>query len=60
MHRFVVTVGNVGTVYDGPSQATAWLAFEEYVRQSKKGNDRASGEAVFCFCGEDVMWEYTP
>lgn len=60
MNRFEVIVGNIGTVYDGPSQSTAWLAFEEYVSQSTEGKGRASGEAVYCICDDDVLWEHMP
>lgn len=58
MDRYEVIVGNIGTVYDGPSQHTAWLAFEEYRLQSTQGYGRAAGESVTCLHRDEVLWEH--
>lgn len=51
-----VTVGNIGTVYSGPSEQTAREAYAEYVEQSESGRGRAAGEAVTLWsCGEPIL-----
>lgn len=47
MPRFMVIVGNVGSVYQGDSRAAAEHAFESYVQGSR------SLKAARCY-GEDV------
>jgi len=53
-----VIVGNVGTVYDDDSIETAEEAFRTYVRQSKSGKGRASGEFVVLMQNGEVIKEH--
>jgi len=46
MSKYQVTVGNVGTVYDGDDQQKADEMFDEYVEQSRSGYGRAAHEPV--------------
>ena len=56
MNRFEVIVGNIGTVYDGDNRGLADQDFAAYVRLSKAGYGRASGEDVTLFVdGEPEM-----
>ena len=58
MANYTVVVGNVGTVYDGPSLYTAHLAFEEYLSQSQSNYGRAAGESVVCLENDEILWEH--
>jgi hypothetical protein len=58
--NLTVVVGNIGTVYDGPSRTDANRKFREYVKQSKETGCRASGEQVTLFVGEYILREYRP
>lgn len=55
---YLVVVGNVGTVYDGPSVIESYRAFHEYVKISKEGVGRAGGEDVTRFRDGEVINEY--
>lgn len=66
---FKVIVGNIGTVYDGPSRKEAGQHYHEYVSQSKSDCGRAGGESVTMWrienAGtmnqeESIALEYTP
>lgn len=53
LENYEVIVGNIGTVYMGPSQVTAHITFDEYVGMSISGYGRAAGEDVtIMFRGE--------
>jgi tetratricopeptide (TPR) repeat protein len=55
---YVVVVGNIGTVYSGPSQSEAMKHYSEYVRQSKTGGGRAGGEDVTLFKNDQIVKEH--
>jgi len=61
---FRVIVGNIGTVYDGPSRKEAGQHYREFVSQSKSDCGRAGGETVTMFREENgseaIALEYTP
>jgi len=46
MPQYEVIVGNIGTVYSGPSKAEADTHYTEYVSQSETNYGRAGGEDV--------------
>lgn len=54
-----VIVGNVGTVYDGPSRRDAYATFNSYRADSKSGRGRAAGEPVTLMRGGDVFREHS-
>jgi hypothetical protein len=58
--NYEIIVGNIGSVYSGPSKREANRAFREYVDQSKSGYGRASGEEVTMFCDGETVKEYFP
>ncbi len=58
MNAYSVTVGNIGTVFDGANERAALRAFREYVSQSKAGYGRASNENVTLFANEEPIREY--
>lgn len=57
-NRYQVIVGNIGTVYAGPSKRKANAAFKEYVELSRQNYGRAAGESVTYFDDEEVIDEY--
>lgn len=52
---YQIIVGNIGTVYQGPSAKEANKHFDEYVEQSKSNTGRAGGEDVFMFLDDEVV-----
>lgn len=58
-HTYTVTVGNVGNI-DCPTLKDAQRTYAEYVRQSKYGSGRASGEAVALCADGEPLREYFP
>lgn len=55
---YKVIVGNIGTVCDTDSFAEATGEYEEYVRFSKEGIGRSSGESVTLFEDGEVVREH--
>jgi hypothetical protein len=56
---FEVIVGNIGSVYSGPSLVEAHRIFDEYVSQSRSGYGRAGGETVtLVLSGGDAIKEF--
>jgi hypothetical protein len=58
MGSYEVIVGNIGIVYSGNSKASAEANFNHYVRQSKSGSGRASGESVTLMCEGEILREH--
>ena len=57
--QYEVIVGNIGSVYCGPSRKIAEREFAEYVEISKTGNShRASGEDVTMLCDGEIEDEF--
>ena len=56
--NYEVVVGNIGTVYSGPSQVKAAADHKEYVDQSRTGYGRASGESVTTFIDGEIFEHY--
>lgn len=56
---YQVIVGNIGTVYDGPSRREAHKTYDEYRRQSKRGYGRAAGEDVTLFLDNEIIVQHT-
>lgn len=56
--RYVVIVGNIGKVYEGPRKTRAKETFFEYVKLSKHEYGRASGESVIMLNGDFIYLEY--
>ena len=52
--HYLVTVGNVGNVYDGADWAEAGRVYDEYVCQSDAGYGRAAGEDVALFVDGEI------
>jgi hypothetical protein len=57
---YQVTVGNIGTVYDGDSLEEAEFAYKEYVEQSESGRGRAGNEEVTLWDGGEIMEYHIP
>lgn len=55
---YEVIVGNIGKVHEGSSRAAALKAYNTYVRQSKSGYGRASGEQVSLWKDNEPIKEY--
>ncbi len=58
--KYVVIVGNIGTVYSGNNRTNANQIWEAYVAQSHSGKGRAGGEYVVLCDGKtgDPIREY--
>ena len=56
--NFSVTVGNIGTIYDGESLEDAQKIFKDYIEASKSDYGRASGESVYLFRNDEIFEEY--
>lgn len=56
--NFVVVVGNIGTVYDGPLFREALVSYSEYKQQSKENYGRAAGESVVLLKDGEPHYEY--
>jgi hypothetical protein len=59
-NRWMVVVGNVGTVYDGPVEDEARKTYNDYVEFSIYGEGRASNENVTLFSGNEIVSEFFP
>ena len=57
--QYQVIVGNVGTVYSGPSKRMARREYTAYVRISKAGVGRAGDENVTLMTDEDILDEFS-
>jgi hypothetical protein len=57
-HTYDVIVGNIGTVYSGPSRREAERRYNEYVEQSQTNDGRAAGEPVALMRDNDIFMEY--
>lgn len=55
---FRVVVGNVGTVYYGPSSKDAVQAWNDYVYLSRTNQGRAAGESVLILRDDNITREY--
>ena len=53
-----VIVGNIGTVYSGPSGAIARQKYGDYQDMSQDNYGRASGESVVLMCNGEPVKEY--
>lgn len=51
--QYKLIVGNVGTIYEGPDEARARAAFNDYREFSRCGYGRVSGESVTLLCDND-------
>ena len=58
--RFQVVVGNLGTVYDGHDEETAYESFGEYCGLSSDDYGRCGGETVTLMCDGEVVEEFDP
>ena len=56
--RWQCIVGNIGTVYDGTSEAEARDMFATYVTQSSTGYGRAAGEPVTLMRDDEIVAEH--
>ncbi len=57
---YTVIVGNIGTVYDGPTEHVAREIYTDYVAMSKALYGRACGEPVTLFYDDDIIQEHAP
>lgn len=60
MTTYELIVGNIGTVYRGPSEAIAVAEYDDYVEISKSGYGRAAGEEITLFKDGEIIKEHTP
>jgi hypothetical protein len=58
MNKHQIIVGNIGTVYDGNLLKEAMITYSEYLKQSKAGYGKASGESVVWFIDGEPFKEY--
>jgi hypothetical protein len=58
--QYQVVVGNIGEVYRGDSQDTAWEIYREYRQKSQLGYGRAAGEFVLILKNDKPYREFTP
>ena len=56
--RYIVIVGNVGTVYHGGNEEKANEIFNEYERQSETDRGRAGGENVTLLENGEIRREH--
>jgi hypothetical protein len=54
-NKYVVSVGNIGSVYSGNDQNKAVEIFDCYVEMSEKSYGRASGEEVTMFEDDEIV-----
>lgn len=59
-HVYTVVVGNIGTVYVGPSLVVASQKFVDYKAASEEGRGRGAHEPVTLFDGDDIVREFNP
>lgn len=57
-HQYSITVGNLGTVWDGTNGAAANVQYGQWVAQSRELTGRASGEPVTLFRDGEPLREY--
>jgi hypothetical protein len=57
-YQYEVIVGNIGTVYKGPSVVEARKMFDYYIEQSRGGYGRAAGESVTLLLNGEIRREY--
>lgn len=60
MHKYLVIVGNIGTVYNGYDQNEARAEYDWYVTMSERSTGRAANEPVTMLHGDDIVAEHTP
>ncbi len=60
MSEWWVSVGNIGTVYSGPSEWTARLKYDTYMKASRTGGGRGAHEGVVLFRDDEIVAEYNP
>lgn len=53
-----VVVGNIGTVYEGTNGFEALKTFRSYVKDSRTGYGKASGETVTMFKNGEIHRDY--
>ena len=58
--NYMVTVGNLGTVYDGDDRTCAEEYFTSYVKDSNDGCGRAADEDVIFWINNEPIVEYFP
>ena len=56
--QYMVTVGNIGTVYNGTDRDCAEEYFTSYVKDSNDGYGRAAGEEVVFWIDDEPTIEY--
>ena len=59
-HQYSITVGNLGTVWDGTNGAAANVQYGQWVAQSRELTGRASGEPVTLFRDGEPVYEFNP
>lgn len=57
--EYQVIVGNLGTVYSGPSRRMAQTTYAVYVKGSKKGYCRYWKEPVTLIAGDEIADEFS-
>lgn len=60
MTRYIVVVGNLGTVYDGEDEDVATYAYADYVGVSDTGYGRLAFEPVTLFADGEPVLEHEP
>jgi hypothetical protein len=56
--RYEVIVGNLGSVYAGDDEFTAWHTFNVYQLYSQRHEGRAAGESVTLMCDGEPIKEH--
>ena len=56
--NYTVIVGNIGTVYDDGNGKDATKTFNAYVKDSKAGYGKASGESVTFYKNDEIAKEF--
>lgn len=59
MANYEVFVGNIGSVYSGPSFNQALNTFRVYVKQSKSGFGRAGNEDIVILGDDEIMESFS-
>ncbi len=58
MNHYQVLVGNIGQVYEGYNQISAWSFFNDYKRMSQNNTGRAGNENVYLTENEEIIEEH--
>lgn len=58
--KYDVTVGNIGTVYDGWDKDEANRTYDRYIDASKSEHGRASNEPIYLMTNGEITLEYIP